>query len=89
MKPREENSSMKKMILATVMVFFAASPAFANGCPREMAKIDDALKTATLSDSEKKRVQVLRDKGGDEHKAGKHADSMKTLAEAKAILKIQ
>jgi hypothetical protein len=79
---------MKKMILATVLAFLAASPAFATGCPREMAKIDDALKTATLSDSDKKKVQDLRKKGEDEHKAGKHADSMKTLSEAKAILKI-
>jgi hypothetical protein len=80
---------MKKMVLVTVLAFLAASPAFANSCPREMAKIDDAVKTATLSDSDKQRVRDLRKKGEDEHKAGKHADSMKTLAEAKAILKIQ
>jgi hypothetical protein len=54
-----------------------------------MAKIDDALKTASLSVSAKKRVRDLRKKGEDEPKAGKHADSMKTLGQAKAILKIQ
>jgi hypothetical protein len=79
---------MKTMILATVVTVLAASPAFANGCPGEMAKIDEALKTAALSASDKKKVQDLRKKGEEEHKAGKHADSMKTLAEAKAILKI-
>ena len=80
---------MKKMILAAIVAFFAASPAFANRCPREMAQIDDALKTAKLSDSDKQRVQELRKKGEDEHKAGKHADSVKALGEAKTILKIQ
>jgi hypothetical protein len=80
---------MKKMLLAAAMAFFAASPAFANSCPKEMAKIDDAMKTATLADSDRQKVQELRKKGEDEHKAGKHADSLKTLGEAKAILKIQ
>jgi hypothetical protein len=80
---------MKKIILATVIVCFAASPALATGCPKEMAKIDEALKTATLSAADKQKVTALRAKGEDEHKAGKHVDSMKTLGEAKAILKIQ
>jgi hypothetical protein len=80
---------MKKMTLAIVVAFLVATPAFAASCPREMAKIDDALKTATLSDSDKRKVQDLRKKGEDEHKAGKHADSVKTLGEAKAILNIQ
>jgi hypothetical protein len=80
---------MKTSIIATVVALFVASPAYATSCPKEMAKIDDALKTATLSDSDKKKVQDLRKQGEDEHKTGKHADSLKTLGEAKAILKIQ
>jgi hypothetical protein len=80
---------MKKIILAALVASFAASPAFASSCPREMAKIDDALKTARLSAADKQKVADLRAKGEAEHKAGKHADSMKTLGEAKAILKVQ
>jgi hypothetical protein len=80
---------MTKIIVATVIASLAASPAFATGCPGEMKKIDEALNTATLSVADKKKVTDLRAKGETEHKAGKHADSMKTLGEAKAILKIQ
>jgi hypothetical protein len=80
---------MKKSLLAIMLVFFVSSPAYASSCPKEMAKIDAALKTAALSAGEKTQVQELRKKGEGEHKAGKHADSMASLGRAKAILKIQ
>jgi hypothetical protein len=76
-------------MLAAAIAAFAASPAFAGSCPKEIAKIDQALKTASLSAADQKKVTDLRAKGESEHKSGKHAESMKTLGEAKAILKIQ
>ncbi len=54
-----------------------------------MAKIDAAVKTAQLSAAQKTEVTKLRKEGEDLHKAGKHPESVATLAKAKAILKIQ
>jgi hypothetical protein len=80
---------MKKVMIAAVIATFTATSAIANDCPNDMKEIDAALKTAKLSDTDKKKVQELRKKGEDLHKAGKHADSLKTLGEAKKILKIE
>jgi hypothetical protein len=62
--------------------------AFASSCPMEMKAIDAKLKTADLSKENKDKVEKLRKSGEDHHKAGKHAESMKDLNEAKKILGI-
>jgi hypothetical protein len=54
-----------------------------------MAAIDARMATnPKLSDADKAKVQKLRADGEAAHKAGKHDDSMKLLAEAKKILGI-
>lgn len=60
--------------------------AFAGNCPNVMKDIDAKLKTANLSKENKDKVDKLRKSGEDHHKAGKHAESMKDLNEAKKIL---
>jgi hypothetical protein len=80
---------MKKIMLAAALATSAASPVLAHNCPNEAAKIDQALKTASLSAADQQEVVVLRAKGESEHRTGKHAEAMKTFGEAKAILKIQ
>lgn len=74
----------KSMILVASM--FASSIAFAHGCPGEMKKIDAALPTAKLSQADATKVKELRAKGEEQHKAGKHSESMATLGEAKKML---
>ena len=76
-------------------VFFAAAFALASSaamafhCPADMKKIDDALaKKPTLSAAQMTEVQKLRAEGEAFHKAGKHQDSVDTLAKAMKILKI-
>jgi hypothetical protein len=79
---------MNKFVVALVLAC-ASSVAFAHGCPREMAAIDARLATnPKLSDADKAKVQKLRADGEAAHKAGKHDDSMKLLAEAKKLLGI-
>jgi len=64
--------------------------AWAMHCPQDMAKIDAALaKQPTLSKEDMARVKQLRAEGERLHKAGKHEESVSTLAEAMKILKIQ
>jgi hypothetical protein len=77
---------MKSALLATVLAF-AAGGALAHNCPNEMKAIDAKLATnPKLADADAAKVKQLRADGEAAHKAGKHDDSMKALADAKKIL---
>ena len=75
------------IFVATVVALFAA-PAYAGSCPKHMADIDTAMKTAQLNDADKAKVMQLRKQGEEQHKAGDHGASVKSLGEAKKILGI-
>lgn len=75
-----------KYLLAAVAATLIAVPAWANHCPADMAKIDEALKTASLSEADMAKVKELRAKGEEEHKAGNHAASVETLGDALKML---
>ena len=78
-----------KKLLVTLTLACSAGLVFAHGCPREMAAIDARMATnPKLSDADRAKIQKLRADGEAAHKAGKHDDSMKLLAEAKKILGI-
>ncbi|WP_429166822.1 hypothetical protein [Aeromonas rivipollensis] len=58
-------------------------------CPMDMKKIDDALATNPALSAEKlAEVKQLRAEGETLHNAGKHQESVDTLAKAMAILGI-
>lgn len=75
------------LILAAGLAL-AASPAFAFSCPKEMKAVDDALPNAKLSAEQMAEVKKHRADGEAAHKAGKHQESMDTLAKAKKLLGI-
>ena len=77
---------MKKIILAAVMTMALAGPAFAHMCPSLMAKIDEAMKTATVDDATKTQIMALYDKGKAEHEAGDHDASVTDLNAALKLL---
>ena len=73
---------------ATFAVF--SSAAFAFHCPADMKKIDEALaKSPKLSDAQMTEVKNRRAEGETLHKAGKHQESVETLAKAMGILGIK
>ncbi len=74
----------------SIALFLALAPvtAFANSCPSQMAEIDAALQTASLSEADMNRVKQLRQQGEDLHSAGDHAGSEAALGEAKRLLGI-
>ena len=75
--------------LFTLLLALAAGSAFAFHCPADMKAIDAKLATGvTLSDADMAKVKQLRADGETAHKAGKHDESVKLLAEAMKILKI-
>jgi uncharacterized membrane protein len=80
---------MKALISACILTFALTGPAFAFQCPADMAAIDAALQTASLSDAEKAQVMELRNEGERLHQAGQHQQSVDTLAQAKEMLGIQ
>lgn len=78
---------MKTFITAGLFAILAG-PVLAFHCPADMAAIDTALETASLSDEQLARVKELRATGEREHEAGNHQASVDALGEAKALLGI-
>ena len=70
-------------------LMLASASAFAFHCPAEMKKIDAALaKNPKLSAQQLTDVKKFRAEGETLHKAGKHQESLDTLAKAEKILGI-
>jgi hypothetical protein len=81
---------MKRFVLAALLTLAFATPAFAFHCPADMAKIDAKLaQNPPLTGEQLAEVQKLRKEGEDYHNAGKHQESVDTLAKAMKILGIQ
>ena len=78
-----------KMILPLAAALAFATPVFASQCPGDIAKIDAALQTASLSETDMAEVKALRATGEQQHAAGNHAESIETLSKAKKILAIE
>ena len=79
--------NIRSMIVATGLAL-ASSTAFAFHCPKDMKAIDEALPKAKLSSEQMAEVKKYRAEGEALHKAGKHQESVDTLAKAKKILHI-
>ena len=72
----------------TSSIAFASGSALAFHCPADMKAIDAAMSKAKLSDTQSAEVKKLRAEGETLHKAGKHQESVDTLAKAKKLLGI-
>lgn len=79
---------IRPALLAAALALFASS-AFAFHCPKDMKKIDEALaKKPSLTAAQMADVKKYRAEGEALHKAGKHQESVDTLAKAMKILGI-
>ena len=80
---------MKRTVAAIATLLFAGS-ALAFHCPKDMTAIDEALaKNPKLNEAQMKDVKKYRAEGETLHKAGKHQESVDTLAKAMKILDIK
>ena len=80
---------MMRFILTTLLALFASS-ALAFHCPADMRKIDQAMaKNPSLTPQQTAEVKKYRADGEALHKAGKHQESVDTLAKAMKILNIK
>jgi cytochrome c556 len=81
---------MKLNALVAAALLAVAGSAFAFHCPQDMKKIDDALaKNPKLTSEQMAEVKKYRAEGETLHKAGKHQESIDTLAKAMKILDIK
>ena len=81
---------MKLRTLIAALMFTLAGSAFANHCPMDMKKIDEALaKKPSISAAQMSDVKKWRAEGEALHNAGKHAESVETLGKAMKVLNIQ
>jgi hypothetical protein len=79
---------MKRILVAAAAMLFSAA-ALAFHCPADMKKIDEALaKNPKLTAAQMADVKKYRAEGEALHKAGKHQESVDTLAKAMKILNI-
>lgn len=77
-------------IAVATALSFASATAFAFHCPADMKKIDEALaKSPKLSAEQMGEVKKQRADGEAMHKAGKHQESVDTLAKAMKTLNIK
>ena len=77
-------------VVAAAGLAFASSAAFAFHCPADMKKIDAALATnPKLTPEQMAEVKKQRADGEALHKAGKHQESVDTLAKAMKTLNIK
>jgi hypothetical protein len=83
-------SIMMRKTTLFVATMFAAGTAFAFHCPADMKKIDDAMaKNPKLTAAQTDEVKKYRTEGETLHKAGKHQESVDTLAKAMKILDVK
>jgi len=83
---------MKRLsaVLLAVALAFGAGTVFAFHCPKDMKLIDAALaKNPGLTKEQLAEVKKLRATGEELHKAGKHQESVDTLAKAMKILNLE
>ena len=79
-----------RSIVVAACLALASSTALAFHCPADMKKIDEAMaKNPKLTEAQATEVKKYRSEGEALHKAGKHQDSVDTLAKAMTILKIE
>ena len=81
---------MKFRTIIAAALFAMAGSAFANHCPMDMKKIDEALaKKPSISEAHMSEVKKWRAEGEALHKAGKHAESIEVLGKAMKVLDIK
>ncbi|MDD3447967.1 MAG: hypothetical protein PHF72_02905 [Gammaproteobacteria bacterium] len=79
-----------KSLLLSVGLLALSAPALAFHCPADMKKIDAAMERGTgLNEQQLAEVKALRAEGEEQHKAGRHAESVATLARAMEMLGIR
>ena len=79
--------NIPRLTIAAIMLL-ASTQVLAFQCPGDVKAVDAALASTSVSAEIKAAVVELRNAGEGLHKAGKHEESVKTMAIAKSLLGI-
>ena len=82
------NRTLLAAVVAVSAIGILSVPALAGHCPKDVKRIDEALKTTNVGDATMSKVKALRDTGNGQHKSGQHGASIATLHEAMKALGI-
>lgn len=74
-------------VLVATLVLAVGVPAFANQCPTLIKQANDRMATMDQGSDKVKQAKALVEEADKLHKAGNHADSVKKVQEALALLK--
>jgi hypothetical protein len=77
---------MIRTIAAGLFALALTGAAFAGQCPALMQEVDAALPSANITAEQRAQVEQLRAEGEEHHAAGRHAESVAALNQAKQIL---
>ena len=79
---------MRRLAILTATTLILSTPALANQCPQEMAALDEHLSQhgSMLNAEQTAKVRQLRAQAEADHKAGRHAESMQALRQARQIM---
>jgi hypothetical protein len=81
-----EDKMIKRIALAAVVTVAFAGQALAAHCPADVKAIDNALAKMSVPADKKPEIMSLRNEGDALHKAGKHKESVDTLAKAMRMI---
>ena len=78
-----------RFLVAAASVLFTTA-VFANNCPNDMKKIDEAMaKNPKMTDAQMAEVKKYRAEAETMHKAGKHTEAAAANTKAMAMLNIK
>ncbi len=80
--------NLRMPLFAAGLVVALSAPAFAFQCPSDIAKINEAMASASLSEEQMAQVKEMVAQGQQLHEAGKHQEAVDILAQAKQIVGI-
>ena len=78
--------TLSALLGVSLLLLMLAMPVMAFQCPSLSHQIDDKIAAMTLSSEKLAEVKALQAKGMEQHRAGQHAASVKTLKQALALL---
>ena len=79
---------MKSLLAAGTVLIALAGPAFANECPTQIKKAQDALNTSTLDEAAKTKITEHIATAQSQHDSGQHDESLATLKDTMQLLGI-
>jgi len=74
------------VLLAVLSLGLVAGPVWANTCPKAIKEVKEAMAAGKYDKAKTDKANALLAEAQKDHDAGKHADSLKKVSEARELL---